>query len=344
VESYIGRAGYVRIFYPGATDEAKAQAIEINDGGEVSGVDIKLGAPVKLFSVSGRVVDGETGRAVPKISLGIDIYSGDKRISGVPTNALTNEKGEFNLQYVPAGRYSIISPIRSVALQRVGEKTDPVSVYGDSAKFDVVDADVSGIEIKTTIASSVSGVIVVEGTTDKSLLARLPLLYLMASTFASPPGLGVNRRGSVNSDGSFIVSDLRPGKARLSFAPPVMGAPLPIAYLRTEQNGVTLPREFEIKPGQQIQGLKVIFAYATGSIHGVIRGNGDWRGRCMARLKDNLDVLALVMMDASGRFLIEHLPAGEYDLSCSSTKQWQQQVVVTNDKVSEVVLGSTTNQ
>src|SRR5256885_15471926 len=49
-------------FYPDATDAAKATVIEIGEGTEATDIDITIAAATQNFSVSGHVVDGETGK------------------------------------------------------------------------------------------------------------------------------------------------------------------------------------------------------------------------------------------------------------------------------------------
>src|SRR5205823_4468680 len=49
-------------FYPDASDAAKATVIEIGEGTEANRIDITIGHTIEDFAVSGRVVDGETGK------------------------------------------------------------------------------------------------------------------------------------------------------------------------------------------------------------------------------------------------------------------------------------------
>jgi hypothetical protein len=172
--SFIGRAAYGRTFYPDATDESKGVVIEVTSGGEVSNVDINVARPAPVFSVRGLIVDGESGQPMPNMSYGMEIYSGGKRVGGIVPHGVSNDKGEFRIDNLPAGTYLINTPARGSTLQRDSAAQTAPNAYGDSARFDIADQDVSGIVIRTTRAASVSGVIVVEGTTDSAILARVP--------------------------------------------------------------------------------------------------------------------------------------------------------------------------
>src|ERR1700738_1033800 len=63
-----GARGYFpQTFYPDANDAAKAAVVELSEGGEAANIDIRLGHRSATFSISGRVIDSESGQAVPGI-------------------------------------------------------------------------------------------------------------------------------------------------------------------------------------------------------------------------------------------------------------------------------------
>src|SRR5215813_5982200 len=65
------REYYNQTFYPSVSDAAKATVIEVTEGSEADHIDIVLGRPVGTFRVTGRLVDGETGRPIPNIMYGV---------------------------------------------------------------------------------------------------------------------------------------------------------------------------------------------------------------------------------------------------------------------------------
>jgi hypothetical protein len=58
-----GRGNYVRTFYPSTTDQNNAVPVEVTSGGESSGIDITLGKPVTAYTVTGRIINADTGHA-----------------------------------------------------------------------------------------------------------------------------------------------------------------------------------------------------------------------------------------------------------------------------------------
>lgn len=312
--SFSGRPAYPRTFYPDATDESKAVVIEVTSGGEVSNVDISVARPAPVFSARGLIVDGESGRPIPNMSYGMEIYSGQKRIGGINPPGVSNDKGEFRIDYLPAGTYLITAPKRS-SFSRASETA--ADVYGDSARFDITDEDISGIVIRTTKGASVSGAIVVEGTTDRAVLARVPDMRVMVYGVPKPGGVGSSRIATIDEGGSFVASGLRPGTLYFSFFPPPSGQPLPIRFSRTERNGARLAQDVEVKAGEEIAGIRLVFSYATGSVGGVVKfENGPMPANTMVKASVMQDghTVEVTMVDASGRFLMQNLPAGEFKL------------------------------
>src|SRR5215813_13253678 len=64
---YPGRRKLAQTYYPDVTDAAKATIIHVDEGSEATNIDIKLGPPVQSFSVTGRIIDGDTEKPVPNV-------------------------------------------------------------------------------------------------------------------------------------------------------------------------------------------------------------------------------------------------------------------------------------
>src|SRR5262245_14499186 len=60
---------YSLTYHTDASDEKAATRIEVKEGGEVTGVDIRIGSEKGIYEAVGRVVDAETGAPVPRASL-----------------------------------------------------------------------------------------------------------------------------------------------------------------------------------------------------------------------------------------------------------------------------------
>jgi hypothetical protein len=181
-------------------------------------------------------------------------------------------------------------------------------------------------------------------------------MRVMVFGIPKPGGLGSSSTTTIDEDGSFTASGLRPGTLRFSFYPPPDGKPLPIRFSRTERNGVRLSQDVEVKAGENIEGLRLVFTYATGSVGGVVKfENGSFPPNTTVRvgLWQDGHPIDGAMVDAGGRFLMQNLPAGEYKLIVSAytggaktrAPTVEQQITVSDNNVTraEVTLDLTPN-
>src|SRR5918912_4629350 len=205
------RAGgyYVRTYHPDATDAARAEVVEVSEGGEATDVDITLGRLAKAFKASGRVVNAATGQPVPgaTFSYGV-VEAGNGRLLGAGRRAQANARGEFQIEGLLPGTYGVYA-----AGDGAGGGADD-NTYSDVTTFQITDADASGLEIRLRPGASVSGVVTVEGVSDPARAAQI-IRGLTLSVYpdqrqaASAPRFD---RVQVNPDGSFTATGLRPGK------------------------------------------------------------------------------------------------------------------------------------
>ena len=308
-----GQGYYQRTFHPDTTDPAKATVIEIGEGTEVTNADITVGRKARSFVATGRVVD-ESGKPVAGVQVGHGaLVNEGKDMGGLGWGALSDSEGRFRLDGLLPGRYAAF-------VWAEGEAAG----YSDAARFEITDGNVSGLELTFRRGASVSGVVVIEGTSDPSVLARLSQLSIAVGVEAR--GLAVPSYGNVKvaPDGTFRATGLRPGRARLYSAayPP----PPNLTLARVERDGVPL-RDIEIAPGANISGLRVVFEYGSGRIRGLVTiVNGPLpdgvRLSVAARRRGDAPGTGYLgqgtEVDARGRFLIDSLPPGEYDLSAQA--------------------------
>lgn len=305
-----GRGYYARTFHPDVTEEAKATIIEIGEGTEVTNVDISVGRKSKSFTAMGRVVD-ESGQPVAGARVGNGAVMKDgNRMGGFGWGSISDAKGVFRIDGLLPGRYAAFV---------WNEGDSSIEGYSDTAQYEITEGNVSGLELKMHRGSSISGVVVVEGTSDRTVLAKLSQLSLSANVEAE--GLLAPSFGNVKlaPDGSFRITGLRPGKARLylSTFPPVPGFTLG----RIEREGVS-QREIEITPGAQITGVRVIIEYGTGSVRGLVKienGTLPENARLVVYARRRGDTSGQVnrgaQVDTRGRFLIEGISPGDYELT-----------------------------
>jgi protocatechuate 3,4-dioxygenase beta subunit len=302
---------YKQTFHPGVTDQSKAITIDVKEGVVSSRVDITVGPALKTYVVTGRILDAES-KPLPRVQLIVITESEDGKSKTHTSGGWSSDsKGEFRVEGALPGHYQI------------APRNDPSSnSFGEPIAFEVKDENVSGLEIKMSHGSSISGLVVVEGNKDTIFPDKLFDLGLMADV-APPSGDSEGARSSsrIGSDGSFRISGLCPGKAMIHLTQLSHSAPKEFLILRVESNGVEQHNGIEVGQGEQITGVRVVIGSGTGT--GVIRGEVKING---GRLDDvrlyllyhrsgvNSQSYERVDVDARGRFVIEKLFTGDYEL------------------------------
>ena len=306
----MGGSQYTKTFYPGVAEEARATIVEINEGTEVSNVDIVARKSGRGSSVSGRVVDADSGQPVPNVYVvHSSLNEGSQQLGGMNfSGSQTDANGKFRLENVQPGRYAAY-------MLPVGEGT---TSYSDQTPFDVSDGDVSGLEIKVHRGATISGVAVVENNFDPAVASLLQTVSLIAfsSTKAGTPSFS---RSQINGDRRFSFSGLAPGKVHFN----LLGFPTPpkgLSLVRTEVDGIEQREGIEVSAGAKITGVRLVFAYGAGSIRGEVKAES-------GTLPSGLTLQVMIRsasggphpfsgaVDARGRFVVENIPPGTYEIS-----------------------------
>jgi protocatechuate 3,4-dioxygenase beta subunit len=311
---YSGRktsGGYRPTFYPNAADEAQAKVVEVESGGEVANVDIKVAALAKGYVVTGRVIDADSGEPVPGVTVDYSAVTGGS--FGLGTSArMTNALGEFRFENVPPNSYGA----RVFYSDAQGASTS-----GAEVKFDVVDGDVGGLEIKAHRGATISGVVAVEGSKDPALRTKLAQvnLYVLSGTGGIRIINWPEGNGAISPNGTFKVSNVQPGKARVWTG---FGGPKGLDLLRVEHDGVEV-KAFDVKPGDQITGVRLVFTYGNGVIAGRVEvKSGSLPAGVRMKVKYRreggsaaVELPKSTEVDGRGQFLFEGLTQGTYRLS-----------------------------
>jgi len=320
---------YPRTYYPDATDPAKASIVDLNEGGEAKNIDISLGRRGTTYAVSGRIVDADTGQPLPGVQYAFGVLQTRRTpqnqeqsfVAGMASPATpTNTQGEFHLDGIEPGRYAVFA---SSSMAPANLRTGP-EVYSDPLSFEVIDSDVTDLEIKARRGLSVSGVVVLDGTTDKNVFARISRLVI--SAYGSPTSAsgdiqllgGGGGTSAINSDGFFRVGGLRPGRVQLNIGALNAADSRGIAISRIEHQGVPQNREIEIPPGQDVSGVRVYLAYGTGIVRGQIKVEGGTLPNdvvmMVALMREGMTRPPSAQVDSRGHFVIQNVPAGNYEV------------------------------
>lgn len=316
-----GTSQYAKTFYPGVPDEARATILELNEGAEVSNIDITPGKMTTGFAVSGRVVDADSGQPVPGLYIAYaTVKDGDLQMGAMNfTGSQSDPVGKFRLDNVKPGRYAAytLAP---------GQQS---TTYSEPVTFEMTDSDVSGIEIKVYRGATINGIAVIENNFDPAALATLKSLSVFA--YVQPKGVAAPSYANarINPDGTFQFTGLSPGKARFS----VQGfpaAPKGLSLVRTELDGLDQPEGIEVTKGAQINGVHLVFVYGTGVVRGDVKIEGGTLPegtslRLMLRspASDSRKFSRYVPIDTRNHFLLESIPAGNYELYLQSATRDQ---------------------
>jgi hypothetical protein len=351
---------YPRTFYPEESDISRAAIVDVTEGGETKNIDIKLGRRTQTYTVSGRLIDADTNQPVAgaQFSIGSVQKSGNQTYVGGTTGpgTPTNSQGEFRIEGMSPGRYVFMVNPKPYNFSG----TSSPKVYNDPVPFEVLDADLTDLEIKARRGLSISGVVVPDGITDRAILNRLSRLVIFANVEPARDAirtLNWNSTSQINPDWGFQVDGLHPGKARLSVGsfngPPSTG----FTVSRIELNGVADDRMIDLAPGQNISGVKVFVAYGTGVVRGQIKVEGG------TITNDSFIFVSLsrqgetdrsmdrygTQVDSRGNFTIRGIRAGTYEVTLQInsmglqplprgfSRTQRQTVTVTDGAVSEVI-------
>jgi hypothetical protein len=331
-----GGGKFALTYHPDTTDEKQARVIEIKEGSDVTDIDIRFGSARKTYEAAGRVVDRETGKPVPRINVsGWSIVEAGGSSSVFSTTAIADLQGAFKLSGLPPGRY------QAEAMDGLGE----TGYTSDPVDFEITNDNVSGVEVKVFLGASVSGIVVIEGA-DAAAGKQLQSITVYPSV--SQPidaagdakerisGTQFYRPGRVNADGSFTIMGLQ--ACGVGFYLSSVDGGLRIK--RIERDGVEVKDAIEVRPGDKVTGVRIVAHRAQGRIRGQVQFTGGalpdgWLLEARASLPVSADEFkpgarrpvsveragGYASVDEKGRFVIERVPAGEYELSITMFKR-----------------------
>ena len=329
---------YTQVFHPASPDPAKANVIEVSEGSEAINIDIALGGTVQMFTVSGRIINGESGAPAPQVRFGVHRLQPD-RADYVNLNAISDARGEFIMEGLTPGKYGVFL---------FTNPNSPIELRAERTTFAVADQDITGLTIKLVKAATMTGFVILES--DDKAAQRKLLEMKLFSHVDSFPGTAISASSAIGPDGSFRLSGLPSGFANFNIFPTGSYVPTGFVIVRVERDGVAMPR-VEVKDGETVAGVKVFVRYGTSTIRGVVsffNGTPPPGTRVMiqlSKLGESLPYTRQAEVDARGQFLIDNIPAGMYELRTmimgggrARTLEQKKEVSVTDGVVSNVTI------
>lgn len=313
-------------YHPGVTVEAEAKPVEVTAGSETEGVDIRFGARERTSEVIVRLVDAESKQPVPNLYANYARVQPENRStwSSGASWQMTDSKGETRFERVTPGRYRI-----TVQAMRPEDS----QYFAEPVMFEVVSEGTHRVEVTVRRGAVLSGTLTLENISAPALRAQAKQLSLQISRPFPLPGAPVstptppapqilfNNFPRLADDLSFRSSGLPPGKYQLVVTG--NGAAGGFSIARLERNGQVMPNQFEVTGSEQVSGLRVVLTYSNASLRGqvqVVGGTLPPQARLMviARNKNSAQPVLGgrgVELDARGRFVMEFMHAGIYEVS-----------------------------
>lgn len=222
--------------------------------------------------------------------------------------AVSNTLGEFVVTGLIAGKYGAYLASNDTS----GMRVEPLTL-------DVIDQDVSGVTVKLVQGASLSGVVELE-TPSPAAVARFPELLLRVFVNDAATRTGSSGTASVAPNGSFSIIGLSGGIANVFLNATAGGAvpPKGFSLVRVERDGVVMSHGIQIQEREQLTGLRVVLAYGTATIRGVVEvengtlPSGERIFIGLLRPGEQVSSLRPPPVDARGRFVIEGVAPGTY--------------------------------
>jgi protocatechuate 3,4-dioxygenase beta subunit len=335
------RIRYPLTYYPDAIDQSQAQMVEVQSGAVAESIDIRMGAPIKVYAVAGHVVDADSGQPV----FGAPVTVGRARAAGRPGgpvapggpsggSGISNTEGEYRVTGLMPGQYT--ASVNSSGFPVSGDSGS--DFYSDPVNFEINSDNATGVEIKVHRGASISGVVVVDGSNDPSVIAQLSQLMISANSRGGQAqqgqGQGGGRGGGgrqsfaqVDPNGAFRIGGIAPGTVRLNvngFGGGGFGGGNGFSLVRIERDGAALTGDFNVASGEQVTGIRVIVGHGTGIIQGrvvIVGGTLPAGTRLMVSVRplNSSGQNRPAQVDASGQFVVEGLISGSYEVRLNAS-------------------------
>jgi len=300
---------YPQTFHPNVSDPSKARAVEVSEGAEITDVDILIAEARKTFDIKGRVVRAETGEPAEGIEIYYSMHREGGGIVGPRSQvARSNSEGEFLFQGVLPGKYAIYPQIG-------GER----EYFSDAVICEITDGGFDGVEVKLQQGSSISGTIVIEGSNDPAVRAKLSQVSIGGFSKNQQSVILPREGARINADGSFRIAGLRPGRIYFALGgDPKAGG---FAIKRIERGGAQAQDGIEVGPGENLSNVRVIVGHGNLTLRGEVKVIGGSLPPHIGiyvnlnRVSESESGPPLgTFVDARGQFMFQNLIPGDYEV------------------------------
>ena len=236
-------------YYP--VGSANGEPVTIRPGEETSGIDLIISTDKTTYMIQGRLLDARTEKLMPDVPIKYVTRSS----SGVMSTRLATHSdayGVFMINGLEPGKYTIV----------IGK--DQLSSYKSSPlDIEIIDRDITGLELKVRQSTSISGTVVIEGDNTGATNEVLSRLRLRAQL---EENIGHFTTIQIKPDGSFEVVGLDPGRVRLALALQESSRGWWINGI--EYRGEMMLNGILLQDEEQIAGVRVRLTRGSGQVKG----------------------------------------------------------------------------
>ena len=288
---------YMFSYFPGVTDVAAANSIDVTSGNEAA-ADFVV-ARQQSYQIRGRVVDATTNQPPASINLSLSFSS------------ITGGGGTFsmNTPYTPA---TGVFEIRDVV---PGAYTLQVGSQGTVARVPLnVTNNIDGLAVVLNGTFSVAGRITIDGKLDATGVERVRPQLRAANGVTQSPGTT-----AIAADGTFRFDNVAAGEYRVGIAP-AQGAP--DYYVKDARfdrdDALNLP--LVVSDSTQRASLEIVISPNVGQIEGVVSDEklqpmpGVQAVLIPDKYRDRTELYKATTTDQTGRFTMRAVAPGDYKL------------------------------
>ncbi|MGH9764431.1 MAG: hypothetical protein ACREDR_31525, partial [Blastocatellia bacterium] len=190
-----------------------------------NGVDFAVGRVFKAYTITGRVIDATNGEPIANCQLQIT----HKTAGGGTSSFYQSPEGGSDTD--PSGAFRITGFLPGEFFIRPHFAGDP-NLFGDAQTVEIKDQDISELDLKAQHGVTIAGSVAIEGDSPPGAFPP-PAVSKVAAGWIED-GYGTQSKdGVVNSDGTFEIKGVRPGKVQI-FIPFAARALQHLSLLRVE--------------------------------------------------------------------------------------------------------------
>jgi beta-lactamase regulating signal transducer with metallopeptidase domain len=314
-----GAAVTAKMYYPGVSDLANALPLTVNNGAEISGIQIDMKPAANSLKISGQITNnvppppqpangGPRRAATPvfiilkhEISVPEDI---DARYAGV-----VPASGQFEFKNLVPGVYDLYARI---------DDNQVLPPYGwGRATVNMQNQDIANIAITVPQSMSVPGSIAMSGGTAASSLS-VQVAFRVDGSAARIPAYQSVRMATIMADGTFQLTGIPPGHYHAELFP-ALSSNLYVSNILRGGIGV-FDSGFDVEP-DTLDAIQIVLSTGSGTASGTVRDR-DRKPIAGATVvlvppierRQNPVLYRTAVSDSTGRFTVKGIAPGNYKL------------------------------